>query len=71
MMPPAVEVEFLEGWLTIADAAEILGLSRQRVFIMTREVDKEGVPKLKAKKVGRSRPVYLVREDDVERLRSV
>lgn len=66
--PPPVEVPHLEGWETLSDAADRLGLSRQRMSVMIREKDHKGKPKLAARKVGHVKPVYIVRTKAIDKM---
>ncbi len=68
VLPPAVEIPHLEGWETLADASLRLGLSRQRMFVMIREKNDRGKPKLAARKVGHVKPVYIVRKKDIDKM---
>lgn len=67
-MPPAVDVPHLEGWETLSSAAKRLGVSRQRMFVMIRENNRLGKPKLKARRVGDDKPVYIVPVSDVNKI---
>jgi len=68
------EVEELDGWLTLSDVAEVLGISRQALHKQI--FAPSGVPLparqrlLKTvRKVGRSeRPPYVFRTEEVEQL---
>jgi hypothetical protein len=61
---PLTDVQFLEGWVLLADAAEELGISRQALY---EAAGKDRVSTLR--KVGRKRPVYLIREAELPRIR--
>jgi len=60
----------LEGWLTFTEAAETLGISRQRFYQLAEAVDVNGVPRVKtAQKLG-ARPTYIVRTAEVTALKA-
>lgn len=57
------QVPVLEGWITLPEAAEDLGISRARVHQMAQEEKLTTVSQL-----GR-RPVYIVREAEIRRIK--
>jgi hypothetical protein len=57
------QVPVLEGWITLPEAAEDLGISRARVHQMAQEEKLTTVSQL-----GR-RPVYIVREVEIRRIK--
>lgn len=56
------EVPKLEGWVTISEAAEILGISRQAVHKMVNSGKFRS-----ARKIGSSKPVFVVRAAEVSK----
>lgn len=55
----------LEGWITLTDAAELLGISKQAVHKM---VTSHKITTLH--KIGR-KPLYIMREAEITRLREL
>lgn len=59
----------LEGWLTFTEAAEELGISRQRFYQLAEATDAEGNPRVQtAHRLG-ARPTYIVRTAEVASLK--
>lgn len=57
----------LEGWVSFPDAAEEIGISRQRLFQLA---EKESPVVIEtAMRVGRNRPVYVMRQAEVDELK--
>lgn len=60
----------LEGWLTFTEAAETLGISRQRFYQLAEAIDEHGTPRVKtAQKLG-ARPTYIVRTAEVTAIKA-
>jgi hypothetical protein len=58
----------LEGWVSFPDAAEEIGISRQRLFQLAEKTDPTVVET--AVRIGKHRPVYVMREAEVAELKA-
>jgi len=59
----------LEGWISLPDAADLLGKSRKRIYQMAREKDKNGKTKLQTVHRLGLRPLLVVREAEILKLK--
>lgn len=65
-----IDVPYLEGWMTLPDAAVTLGVTRQRVFAMVRERKLTTARKVSSNLTGNQpRIQYIVQTGEVTALR--
>jgi excisionase family DNA binding protein len=59
----------LDGWITIAEAAETLGVTKQAVHAMIRTGEVKSLHRIGKRPAARSKPVYVVADTEIDELR--
>jgi hypothetical protein len=63
------QIPVLEGWVTLAEAALMLGVRKQSVHKMTKPRPGGQPPRITTlHRLGRERPVYIVREQEIHKI---